>query len=48
LQEQQQIFDSLTLLPNVIFTPHVAGWTHESYMKINEVLVEKIKRFIEN
>lgn len=48
LQEQQQIFDSLTLLPNVIFTPHVAGWTHESYVKINEVLVEKIKRFIEN
>jgi D-3-phosphoglycerate dehydrogenase / 2-oxoglutarate reductase len=47
LQEQQQIFDSLTLLPNVIFTPHVAGWTHESYVKINEVLVEKIKRFIE-
>jgi D-3-phosphoglycerate dehydrogenase / 2-oxoglutarate reductase len=45
-QGQQLIFDSLTNLPNVIITPHVAGWTHESYVKINEVLVEKIKRFI--
>lgn len=26
----------------VIFTPHIAGWTYESYIKINEVLVEKI------
>lgn len=25
-------------------TPHVGGWTHESYLKINEVLIEKIKR----
>lgn len=27
----------------VIFTPHVAGWTIESYIRINEVLVKKIK-----
>lgn len=26
----------------VIFTPHVAGWTIESYIRINEVLVQKI------
>lgn len=26
----------------VLFTPHVAGWSLESYVKINEVLVEKI------
>jgi D-3-phosphoglycerate dehydrogenase / 2-oxoglutarate reductase len=26
----------------VIFTPHVAGWTTESYIRINEVLVKKI------
>jgi D-3-phosphoglycerate dehydrogenase len=33
----------------VILTPHVAGWTQESYIKINEVLVEKIgKLAIEN
>jgi len=27
---------------NVLFTPHVAGWTVESYQKINEVLVKQI------
>lgn len=37
---------SLTFLKNskkVIFTPHVAGWTIESYIRINKVLVKKIK-----
>lgn len=27
----------------VIFTPHVAGWSLESYIRINKVLVKKIK-----
>jgi D-3-phosphoglycerate dehydrogenase len=27
---------------NVILTPHVAGWTFDSYRKISEVLVEKL------
>lgn len=27
----------------VILTPHVAGWTFDSYRKISEVLVEKLK-----
>ncbi len=39
---QREAFDYLCQSPKVIFTPHVAGWTHESYMKINEVLVDKI------
>lgn len=39
---QEATFDALAALPNVIFSPHVAGWTHESYVRINEVLVEKI------
>lgn len=37
-----EVFDTLIQLPNVIFTPHVAGWTHESYVRINEVLVRQI------
>ncbi len=41
--EQQATFDALAALPNVIFSPHVAGWTYESYVKINEVLVGKIE-----
>jgi D-3-phosphoglycerate dehydrogenase / 2-oxoglutarate reductase len=47
LSEQQLTsFSYLTQSPNVILTPHIAGWTHESYRRINEVLVEKIKGFL--
>ena len=42
--QQSTVFDGLAALPNVLFSPHVAGWTHESYVKINEVLVGKIKQ----
>lgn len=40
---QQIAFDYLTQARNVILSPHVAGWTHESYRKINEVLIQKIR-----
>jgi D-3-phosphoglycerate dehydrogenase / 2-oxoglutarate reductase len=43
--EEKSIFDSLKIMPNVIMTPHIAGWTHQSYVKINEVMVEKIKGY---
>lgn len=36
-------FNKLASFKNVILTPHVAGWTQESYEKINQVLVQKIK-----
>ena len=39
---QLVVFQGLSALPNVILTPHIAGWTHESYIRINEVLVKKI------
>lgn len=39
---KKALFKRLTNLQNVILTPHVAGWTHESYLKINKVLVSKI------
>ena len=42
---QQATFDFLKMAPNVVLTPHVGGWTHESYVRINEVLVEKIRAF---
>ena len=41
--QQQEIFTKLTNSDRVILTPHIAGWTFESYIKINEVLIEKIK-----
>jgi D-3-phosphoglycerate dehydrogenase / 2-oxoglutarate reductase len=40
---QQEAFNRLAERNNVIFSPHIAGWTHQSYIKINEVLVKKIK-----
>jgi D-3-phosphoglycerate dehydrogenase / 2-oxoglutarate reductase len=41
--EQQNEFEKLASRTNVLFSPHIAGWTHQSYVKINEVLIEKIK-----
>lgn len=43
-QAQQLSFDKLAERDNVLFTPHVAGWTFQSYEKINKVLVEKINK----
>ena len=41
--EQRKAFNSLKERSNVIFTPHIAGWTFESHLKINVALVSKIK-----
>ncbi|MFT6814155.1 MAG: D-3-phosphoglycerate dehydrogenase [Sphingobacteriales bacterium] len=35
-------FKPLTAFSNVLLTPHVAGWTFESYKKISHVLAAKI------
>ena len=40
--DQESNFSALANNPNVILTPHIAGWTFESYKKISEVLGEKI------
>lgn len=37
-------FEYLKKSENVILTPHVAGWTVESYRKLSQVLADKIKR----
>lgn len=42
-REQQEAFVYLSESDKVILTPHVAGWTYESYHRINEVLVQKIQ-----
>lgn len=46
--EQKSDLDSLISMKNIVFTPHIAGWTNQSYIKINEVLRDKIKRFLAN
>lgn len=42
--DQKAEFERLAQRENVIFSPHVAGWTFESYEKINRVLVKQIKK----
>lgn len=39
---QQESFNYLKSKSNVIFTPHIAGWTFESHIKINVALAQKI------
>ena len=41
--EQSKIFDYLCQSSNVIMTPHIGGWSQESYFKINKVLVQKLE-----
>ena len=40
--ENLQSFEILRKNDSVIFTPHVGGWTVESYRRISEVLLDKI------
>jgi len=44
--QQQEAFDYLCSLDNVVLTPHIGGWTHESYHRINEVLVRQIESWV--
>jgi D-3-phosphoglycerate dehydrogenase len=39
----QEWFGELVQSGKVLLSPHVAGWTFESYRKISEVLAEKLK-----
>ncbi len=41
---QKEVLRELQETPFVHFSPHIAGWTHESYHRINRVLVEKISK----
>ena len=43
---QKANFTYLSQANNVILTPHIGGWSHQSYVKINEVLVRKINAFL--
>jgi D-3-phosphoglycerate dehydrogenase / 2-oxoglutarate reductase len=38
-----EAFQYLLEAKNAILTPHIAGWTHESHIKLAQVIVDKIK-----
>ena len=40
--EKNKEFDFLTNSNNTLMTPHIAGWTKESYFKISKILAQKI------
>ena len=40
---QSAAFEFLSTSDRVVLTPHVAGWSHESYQRINQVLVAQIQ-----
>lgn len=42
-EKQRKVLNSLSERANVILTPHIAGWTFESHVKINVALVNKIR-----
>lgn len=41
--KEREIFDFLNNCENVIITPHIAGYSHEAYLRMGEVLIEKLK-----
>jgi D-3-phosphoglycerate dehydrogenase len=43
-ETQKRTIEKLSTLGNVILSPHVAGWTFESYERINRVIVEKLRK----
>ena len=45
-EPQQAVFDYLINSNRVVLTPHIGGWTHESYVRINEVLLRQIKDWL--
>ena len=41
-----QNLDKLKKIENVILTPHIAGWSNESKIKLAQIIVDKIKEFL--
>ena len=44
---EQEWFEDLKNLGHILLTPHVAGWTFESYRKISEVMADKLVKLVD-
>jgi len=40
--EEKNTYNNLFQMSNVVVSPHIAGWTHESLLRIAEILLHKI------
>jgi D-3-phosphoglycerate dehydrogenase len=40
--EQEKLFEELYGRPNVLLSPHIAGWTHESKERLSALLLKRI------
>lgn len=47
LSEAKAVYSKLHEMPQVVLSPHIAGWTVESLQRIADVLVEKIRAWIQ-
>ncbi|MFN4082787.1 MAG: NAD(P)-dependent oxidoreductase [Bacteroidia bacterium] len=45
--QQQKHFNFLASSPKTVLSPHIGGWTYESYYKISNVLLNKILHMFE-
>ena len=43
---EDKMFNELVAMPNVVITPHIAGWTGASYRKISSVLALKLNALL--
>lgn len=44
---EQAWFETLIERGNVLLSPHVAGWTFESYFKLSDILADKVLDFLD-
>jgi D-3-phosphoglycerate dehydrogenase len=44
-KEINSYFNELKNLKNVIITPHIAGWTFESNVKLSQIIIDKIETY---
>lgn len=47
-KKENHILNELLNSPKVILSPHIAGWSHESHVKLSAVLADKIESWMVN